>query len=288
MRRRTEGTLGHGSSAVDRSVGGAANIKGVVLIVVEGDGVCGASFASLKDFPRLGPDVRLGSQLEQSLREGSRRAIILQLEAGVQRQLKSQHEMHGLQVAVREIGGHLDDALLIRLRGFGQLLPLHFHGDADDVMAANFDELLRLRRLLPVLDDEEGNGEENLPEGVAGLLEFAGRRHLIRLLKTLKERGELQADGGQAGSRTGLLEVAMRMIKDRMQRRQCIDRGATAGDRLHDERLERLEVDDADLVEEKPHPSFHGASDKVVDRQLRIVAPNLRLTRPFRRRYVET
>ena len=119
------------------------------------------------------------------------------------------------------------------------------------------------------------------------MLEFSSGRHLVGLLQTLQQSGKLQADGGEAGSWTGILEIAMRMVKDGMQRRQCVHAGAAAGDGLHDERLERLEVDDANLVVKKPHSGLHGSRDKVIDGQLRVVAPNLSLARAFRRRNVK-
>ena len=153
MSRRAEGAFGDGPSAVDGRVRSPADIEGIVLIVVERHGVGGTPLAGLKDFSGFSPNVRFGSQLEESLSEGSRRSIILQLEAGVERQLESQHEMHRLQIAVGEVGGHLDDAFLIGFCGFRQFFPLHLHGNADDVMPADFDELLGFRRFLPVLDD---------------------------------------------------------------------------------------------------------------------------------------
>jgi hypothetical protein len=55
-----------------------------------------------------------------------------------------QDEMHGLQVAVGEVRGELAGQLLRVGRLLGQLFPLHFHLQPDQVLARDGDQLLRL------------------------------------------------------------------------------------------------------------------------------------------------
>ena len=52
--------------------------------------------------------------------------------------------MDGLQVAVREVGGHLAEALLVCQVGLGHLLPLLLHLEAYQVLTADLYQLLGL------------------------------------------------------------------------------------------------------------------------------------------------
>ena len=52
--------------------------------------------------------------------------------------------MDGLQVAVREVGGHLTEALLVCQVGLGHLLPLLLHLEAYQVLTADLNQLLSL------------------------------------------------------------------------------------------------------------------------------------------------
>ena len=52
--------------------------------------------------------------------------------------------MDGLQVAVREVGGHLVETLLVRQVGLGHLLPLLLHLQAYQVLTADVYQLLGL------------------------------------------------------------------------------------------------------------------------------------------------
>ena len=93
--------------------------------------------------------------------------------------------MHRLQVAVRKVRGELDDARRLR-RGLAQQLD----AQADDVLAADAEQLAQLAHLLPRVDGRHGDRDEQRPEEVERLLELAVREHLVAELEPLDERGQ--------------------------------------------------------------------------------------------------
>ena len=53
---------------------------------------------------------RSGSELEESARERRARLVVLEFEEEVERRAQRQDQVHRLQIAVREVGGHLANA----------------------------------------------------------------------------------------------------------------------------------------------------------------------------------
>ena len=56
------------------------------------------------------------------------------------RRVEREHEVHRLQVAVRKVGGQLCSARGLRSI-LGNVAALHLHVEAEDVLAANVDQL---------------------------------------------------------------------------------------------------------------------------------------------------
>jgi len=213
--RRTVRAFDARFSAINRFISFGAQRKRIMFVVFQLMRVGHIFFARGQYFADLLGDVRLRAQLQQAAAKRRTGAEIFQLEHQIDGVSQRQNLMHRLQLAVREIRGHFADPLLLVDGIFRQILPLQLQLDADDVFAADFDQLLGLGDLLFVIDDRQRNAQKELPEFVRRFGELALRHQLIANLQPVDQIAQLQSDRRNSLLGTRFFPIAQRVRKDR-------------------------------------------------------------------------
>ncbi len=189
--------------------------------------------------------------------------------------------MDRLQIAVCKVCCHFAQSDLLFNRSLRHVLPDRLHRQPDQVVHANVSELDRFGLVLLRFDHEERDAQQNGSKFLDRLDKLAGRRQLVARLQSLNEIVELEADSWKAVLGSGVLPVALRIrLKRRKERKAGEGRGRprVVG---HEELLVSLEVDDADLIVKKSAGRFEASGHDVIDRQVRVVGPDLRLAGAF-------